>query len=249
MPSRSCWAYCLGDCQGPLSKEHVISAAVFDETMLHVEGIQAFGDEPRVVSRASLTARMLCREHNSRLSPLDAEAARLSDAIKTARADGAPVTHRVNGVLLERWALKSLVNLLASRWTEKGHIPPGDDIVAKVFGLAPILDPSGLYVLDGYQGTAPPDSVLYCVLVSQRESRPHVLGLLISLSGVVFVLSICKSKLDEVLRDLSPIGPFVTTNARTAYRPARIQLGDRSKPTPTLMIEFDWSDVTPVGAH
>ena len=102
---RSCWAACLGDCKGPLSKEHVISAGVFDEIMMEVEGIQAFGDESRVVSKASLTARMLCREHNSRLSPLDAEAARLSDAIKDARAGGIPATHLVNGALLERWIL------------------------------------------------------------------------------------------------------------------------------------------------
>ena len=242
---RSCWAACLGDCKGPLSKEHVISAGVFDEIMMEVEGIQAFGDESRVVSKASLTARMLCREHNSRLSPLDAEAARLSDAIKDARAGGIPATHLVNGALLERWILKTLVNLLASRWAEKGQLPPGPDIVAKVFGLSPVLAPSGLYALQNYQGTAPPDSVCYTVIASQRESSPHILGLLISLSGAVFVLSICRSSLDELLRDQSPFGPFVTAQALTAYRPARMGLGDRHNPPPYLMVEFDWSGVAP----
>ena len=244
---RSCWAECLNDCEGPLSREHVISAGVFDEIMLHVEGIHAFGNESKVVSTANLTARMLCKDHNSRLSPLDVEAARLSNAIKAARAGSDPVTLRVSGALLERWALKSLVNLLASRWTEMGRFPPGPDIVAKVFGLAPISAPSGLYALLNYQGTAPPDSVFYAVITSQHESSPHVLGLLISLSGMVFALSICRSPLDQVLRGHSPFGPFDTADARTAHRPVRMQMGDRSRENLTLTVEFDWSGTESAG--
>ena len=240
---RSCWAERLGDCDGPLSKEHVISSAVFDETMLEVEGIHAFGDVRKTVSTAALTARVLCRGHNSQLSPLDSEAARLSDAIKASRIGSDPVMHQVNGILLERWALKVLVNLLASRWTEKGYLPPGLDIIEKVFGSEPILAPSGLYVLHNYTGTAPADSVFYSVLTSQRELRPHVLGLVISLSGALFVLSICRLNLEAILREHSPFGRFDTSNARTAYRPHRVKLGDRGKPTPSLTIEFDWNGI------
>lgn len=238
-PGRECWAACLGDCQGSLSKEHVISKAVFDEAVLEVEGIHAFGDTSKIVALSSLTARMLCRGHNSRLSSLDVEATRLSDAIKAARAGTEHVVHRVNGALLERWVLKVLVNLLASRWTEKGYLPPGPGIVSKVFGLAALTAPSGLYVLHDYQGSIPPDSVSYCVIMSTRDSKPQVLGLILSLSGVCFALSVCRRALDDILRDHSPFGPFITTSAMTALHPSRALFGNRGQ-EPILTVEFDW---------
>lgn len=237
---RECWAAGFSECSGPMSREHVVSNAVFDEAMLEVQGIHAFGGLTKVVSTASLTARVLCQRHNSLLSPLDEEAGRLSDAIKTARVGSEHVQHKVNGALLERWALKVLVNLLASRWTEKGFFPPGPDIVAKVFGSMPLQGQSGLYLLENYQGSAPPDSFFYCVLVSQHETHPQVLGLVASLSGVPFVLSVCRQPLDEILRDHSPFGPFETSNARTAYHPRRVAFGDRASGDLSLTLEFDW---------
>ena len=135
--------------------------------------------------------------------------------------------------------LKVLVNLLASRWTEKGYLPPGPDIVSKVFGLAALTAPSGLYLLSDYQGTIPPDSVSYCVIMSTQDSKPHVLGLLISLSGVCFVLSVCRRALDDILRDHSPFGPFATTSVTTALHPVRAKFGNRGL-EPALTVEFDW---------
>lgn len=213
--------------------------------MLEVEGIAAFGGAAKVVSTASLTAKVLCQRHNNLLSPLDEEAGRLADAIKAARSGSEHIHHQVNGALLERWALKTLVNLLASRWTEKGYLPPGQDIVAKVFGALPLEARSGLYLVENYQGQAPPDSFSYAVLTAQRDSRSQVLGLIASVSGVLFALSVSHGPLDQLLRDYSPFGPFETSSARTAYHPRRLSLGDRTTGDLSLTLEFDWGEGGP----
>ena len=71
-----CWAHELGDCRGGQSGEHHVSASLFPTTkVLLVKGFPWCMDEHKTVGLPSLTANILCRHHNSALSPFD-EAAR-----------------------------------------------------------------------------------------------------------------------------------------------------------------------------
>lgn len=89
-----------------------------------------------------------------------------------------------------------------------------------------------------------PNSVNYCILTYGSGPEFAVLGLVMSISGFVFVLSICRAELDPVLGDHSPIGVFDTSACCTVYRPSRVLLGDRARSTPSLTVEFDWGAAT-----
>ncbi len=70
-----CRASSLGDCEGPLSDEHSVSGGLFDDPLLKVSGFDWCNGAVKEIPRARLVQRILCREHNGRLSPLDKAAA------------------------------------------------------------------------------------------------------------------------------------------------------------------------------
>src|SRR4026208_2176624 len=64
-----CWAADLGDCGGKLSGEHLVSASLWTGPAVPASG-GPWG-EPREIGISSLTAKILCQHHNSRLSEVD----------------------------------------------------------------------------------------------------------------------------------------------------------------------------------
>jgi len=244
IPKRRCWASVVGGCSEKLTGEHVVGNALFEAEILEVSGVEKIAQSgaSKAVGKGNLTAKILCGNHNSALSPLDGEVVALHAAIRKARTQKADQVHRVNGVLLERWSLRLLTNLLASGWAGPEALAPDIGIVRQVFGLAPIVHPSGLYVISDYKGSIPPDSVFYAVLVG-RTQPPHVLGIVVSLSGLLYVLSTSKADLQQVLRDNGDFQQFSLDGAKTHYHPTRMQLGDRfaKDPVPSLLLEFAWN--------
>ena len=73
---KDCWASSLGDCGGGISREHLVSESIFPNQSIYVQGMDWCLDAPKLVRIESLTAKILCRDHNSRLSELDAVADR-----------------------------------------------------------------------------------------------------------------------------------------------------------------------------
>jgi hypothetical protein len=71
-----CWASALGDCEGPLSDEHIVTAGLFDSSMLGVSGFDWCKGEVREIPRDRLVRRILCKGHNGRLEPYDKAAIR-----------------------------------------------------------------------------------------------------------------------------------------------------------------------------
>jgi hypothetical protein len=117
-----CWAEALGGCSAVQSGEHLFSAALFQGKTVTVQGFH-WCPEPRSVGLTKLTANILCTTHNSLLSPVDdgakqtldtlAEAIRLSDVRVglEPRRVWRPARYQVDGQLLERWFMKTLINL------------------------------------------------------------------------------------------------------------------------------------------
>ena len=155
-----CWARSLGDCGGGLSGEHVVSNGLFDGGMIEIVGGPWTEGDLRTFGRNQLKRRILCRKHNSALSPVDQEGIRTFRAIRRlddtlaasrGRAQGVKLHHRVVGPTLERWFLKTAINLFvvgggAKTW--EGGARPSDPpswLVRATFGHETLAPPRGLY--------------------------------------------------------------------------------------------------------
>ena len=121
-----CWAAPLRNCGGGISHEHLVSKSVFPDQSIFVKGLDWCLEEPKEVHIESLTAKILCRDHNSALSELDSEAGRAFNTIrefaqtKTERGkmpyiNWAFKQQTIDSRKLERWCLKTLLNFSFGR--------------------------------------------------------------------------------------------------------------------------------------
>jgi len=145
-----CWAASLGDCEGKISREHLVS-------------------QEKTVGLAALTGKILCRKHNSGLSELDSVAKQAFETLdlsmqlfqlrsKLKSRRWTIQTYTIDGALLERWFLKTLINLSHDGpWIiGEGSHPagmPNDELVRIAFGRAAFREKAGLYTAahDGEQ--------------------------------------------------------------------------------------------------
>lgn len=141
------------DCAGGISGDHIISASVLREISSDRITLQSPNYSRTISSRGdSLKTKWLCRRHNSALSPIDLQAARLFRAVQTiehalAGTSTSPLKlFLFEGFDVERWLLKTLLAAYHGRLT---NIVPGrynlPDHAMKLFEL-PIGGPYGLYV-------------------------------------------------------------------------------------------------------
>lgn len=99
-----CWANYRGDCDRGMSREHLLSKALFPDRFVYVSGFDWCKHEKRV-GIDSLQRRILCAKHNNDLSPTDEAAKHAIDAFAAGDSDKV-----LNGALLERWLVKTAVN-------------------------------------------------------------------------------------------------------------------------------------------
>ena len=79
-----CWAAALGNCGGGISNEHLVSECLFKDQSVFVHGLDWCLDKSKQVRIERLTAKILCKDHNSALSSLDAAAGNGFDLIRDA---------------------------------------------------------------------------------------------------------------------------------------------------------------------
>lgn len=159
-----CWAAPIGGCVGKLSGEHLVSEGLWDGPTVSVVGLPWCKDVPKDIGLGSLTSKVLCRAHNSALSPADAAGITAFDHLRVAARLGterskAPlagwdiVQLEADGQLLERWFLKTAINLCLvqptpNTWELSGdhlHTPPVG-LIQAALGHQPLQRPLGLYV-------------------------------------------------------------------------------------------------------
>lgn len=157
-----CWAASLGNCADGISREHYVSEAFFSGPSVAVRGLPWCKDQTKVVGIGSATAKVLCKKHNSDLSPLDQEAGNLMGVIRehlrlTAARPKRPISPFkiermfVNADLLERWLLKCLINLTTggSYLIGTDGVSPGNpprELVLIAYGQTKFEGESGMYV-------------------------------------------------------------------------------------------------------
>jgi hypothetical protein len=142
-----CYASALGDCGGPLTKEHYFSKALL-RAFTRAEGsptvrlLRPGRPDRNVHPEKALHEPILCKRHNSALSPLDTTAERLFEGVR----EGVKLVPRfpcraVNGSAFERWMLKAACGFLVA---ERGAAPL--EWLRTLFGETEIDPPCGLYM-------------------------------------------------------------------------------------------------------
>jgi hypothetical protein len=139
--------------------------------MVDVQGLSWCKAAPKRIGIASLTQKMLCRDHNSGLSHVDTEGKKLfvaiGDAADLAYRRSRQVPHRrwkpvrfvVDGLLIERWFLKTTINVVIAQecracWALTNapvrEVPPL--LVDAAFGRFTFARPMGLYAVTAPSG-------------------------------------------------------------------------------------------------
>ncbi|MES2671749.1 MAG: hypothetical protein V4673_15195 [Pseudomonadota bacterium] len=95
------------------------------------------------MAESAMTAKILCEKHNSGLSPLDSEAGKLADLLLSSARGNMIGRPELNGLLIERWALKTLINGLVAGWSDQRKWIPSELIVRYVFGQGCIPQGAG----------------------------------------------------------------------------------------------------------
>jgi hypothetical protein len=167
MMTTRCWANVLDDCEGGLTREHLVSSAAVRPDERDRDKRE---QSPMVVenSRGTLrvplrgvVAKVLCKRHNELTSPLDEAGASLTRAFQDFVAESVrrpPGLHRklwevnLDGRAVERWLLKTVINnAIAARLDLPiGGVDaptglPTKELVEMVFGRRPIEPPCGLW--------------------------------------------------------------------------------------------------------
>jgi hypothetical protein len=199
-----CWANCLGDCADGMSQEHLVSKCLYKGD-IKVKGLPWCKDAEKTMRIETLTSRFLCRYHNRSLSEVDnaakhtldtlGAAFELMEARKNIRSRNWTVKYfETNMLLLERWCLKTLININLSN---KPGLPvdlegksnrPTEELVRIAFGLERFTPPKGLYrvavsgekidLLDG------------AIRLETQSVNDRLAGAKFELWGIPFVLSL-----------------------------------------------------------
>ncbi|MEQ1734982.1 MAG: hypothetical protein ABL886_00965 [Rhodoglobus sp.] len=202
----------------------------------------------RDLTVGALTVKNLCRDHNSALSPTDLASKELTralvDFVETSHARKKsgivhpPKVLTVDGALLERWFLKTvLTHLAGAEGLPIGSPEPAPDtptgaLVEMAFGRRPIVPPIGLWLasyVDEQVSTRQDFSMLPII-----KDGIYVTALLFIFRGIRFVVG-----LDA---DLPP--PIEAVRAQPGWRravlhqPCRIIEADGLN----VSIRFEWTN-------
>jgi hypothetical protein len=244
-----CYAQTLGDCRGPVNREHVVSEGVLKlvsgrageiNKQVLVRGLSF--QPPGVVEEkgiSRLVAKMLCEGHNlylsERIDPAGQAMFRAVEALNDAAGDPAALHQmfRVDGDDLERWMLKTFINGLfsgvfrpASGETLKEEYPPLEWLQI-LFKDAEFPKGCGLYWLAGTVGAVftADQEVLQFEPINEQGTEV-ICGMRVRFFGFNFALA-----MGWMLPGGS--GPF----ANIDYRPAGLRaVGSNTR------IKFDWRD-------
>jgi len=161
--ANGCWAAVLADCSKKMSREHTVSRSLFISDEIMVQGFPWCSKELKKIGIGSLVAKILCEKHNNALSELDTAALEafnvFRESIRLNNVRGGlkrpPIWNikrlAIDGPRLERWFLKTLINLsFGGEWTiGRGSHPGGtvsQELVEIAFGRRPFENGAGLYL-------------------------------------------------------------------------------------------------------
>jgi hypothetical protein len=238
-----------------MSGEHIVTAGLFDTDNVTVQGFR-WCVEPKEIDLSNLTRNILCRKHNSDLSLLDSAAIAARDVFRectrltNVRQSIAPrrwsISHLgINGLALERWFLKTLINLAIGGDARIGPLSigpgePSDDLVEISFGLRPCPGKAGLYV------SARVGETLHCedrvtIISFFDTTNEHVMGGTFYFRGWRFILYLDSGGLSPDVNMVHRDGRREKL-ARPIYHPRQMNFTIHNPPRLSHVVDFDWSE-------
>jgi hypothetical protein len=214
-----CWAHTLGNCDA-MSGEHVISNSVFSAGCgcpVVIEGVARIrGGAPTGNAEKS---NILCRRHNSMLSPLDAVVGKLAKFQAAGNEEDFSETLYLDGELLERWLLKTVINFAAAGWMGAEKLIPSPDVVGAVFGHVSLPPHLGLYSVDGLDPNhRPSGGVTVRPLFRKLPTGPALAAAYVAVHGLGLLAC-----LDDGLAAAPlPLRRFLPGSSRCLYHPGAI---------------------------
>jgi hypothetical protein len=217
-----------------------------------VHGFRWCQEEPRTIGVNGLTANVLCAWHNNSTSDLDTAAGEamqvLRDAVKLCDRNKKLLPwitpkiqrFRVDAGLLERWMLKTTLNLkYGSMLTHGNRIAPGSVATQEeaelCFGLRPFTGAAGMYTAfrNGMQLRLD-DKVLISTLLDDGE----IVGTRFELHGFRFVLNLRGGKQLPPLESI----PGMDTEWNGAFLSRRFQHARFNHMSfASHYVDFDWA--------
>ena len=201
---KKCWANSIGHCGDKITGEHIISKSILKKTII-VQGFKWCKDEPKEIGNASLVNNFLCNYHNEYLSPYDIEIANfvtsIENFVKTEKRFTAygfsrknvPVVHKVNGTRLEKWFIKTLINI--SLTNEEEAIIHFDKVLPILFSDKPFEKPFGLnFSVRVGQALYVKDEIKIIPLFNKKDNGKELAGGLFTFRGFKIIILIPCSK-------------------------------------------------------
>jgi hypothetical protein len=198
----ACWASCLGECSSELSREHLVSQSLFVGNEVTVQGFAWCKDEPKKIGLSNLTSKILCTRHNSQLSQVDDAGANAFRSIremvrlskireKIKNKIWRVIKYEIDGRNLERWFLKTLINLSSNEEFPIGRDSrvfgrPSERLVRIAYGQEAFSGRSGLFSIV-HQGMKldSTDTIHFSPLI---KANHHIEGGIFSFRGFIFLL-------------------------------------------------------------
>lgn len=222
-----CWASSLRDCANGMSREHYVSDGIFDGQSITAIGLTWCRDEPRTISLNSAVAKILCGKHNSALSDFDSEAAKLSRFLVSDvyRQPSVEASIKLNGRLLEKWALKTFLNLgylRALHREQPNAIEPPESLISYIYRNTSIPDGIGLYHVSHSVGAHNIEAGLSWNVIRNAELPHQVVGLTFIFYGVRFAVVIEPVRAESKIKSMGLVGECDFSKSEVAYRPSSI---------------------------
>ncbi|MCC7131772.1 MAG: hypothetical protein IT352_03955 [Gemmatimonadales bacterium] len=227
------------------------------ETSIDVVGLPWCRGETRRIGIANLTAKFLCRHHNNSLSGADVAAVNAFAAIRrmtqlnNERAATA-IKRRwkvrrfeVDGPCLERWFLKTAVNLALSgedrrptwhQWPSDGGAIPRA-VAEMAFGRRAFVRPMGLYATAGIgELIHSTDAIEFAPLTSRASGG--LTGFLFGFRGFRFLLWMVLDDLPEQIEMPTMVGPLLRSHVLYHLRYLRSRVAKKQ----SSYLDLLWPD-------
>ncbi len=212
-----------------MSAEHVITGGLFPSRIVNAQLPVMLTQTPTAMSRANLKARVLCANHNNALSDVDAEMIRLSRALQehVNSAEPGELYVTVDGRKIERWCIKTSINLLASRWMQPWDFTPPLEVVRAAFGQIVLPGGAGLYALKWPLIRIPNGDVRVGFnLISKTDNASQIAGVYFPLFYLQLIIGLFPGFSVEVLRSIGKTSETMDwSQAKVDHRPSHFTLG------------------------
>jgi hypothetical protein len=238
-----CWANCISGCSNNISKEHYISDGFFEGTIITAFGLRWCNDKPKKIGLSSAVSKILCTTHNNALSPYDSEASKLSAFLNENIRDK-PLEHQnigLNGIYLEKWALKTLFNLGYIGGLDQDKftklIPP-PNLVSYLYNKETAGEGMGLYFISNSINAEEYSNSISWNTIRNIANDGKIIGMTFTLNGLRFIINTQPIRAETLIKNMGTINGVDYSKANIEYHPKTICF--KSKTAGTKLINFTW---------